>query len=282
MTKIQEILAHIREQLGDAFSQNEKVQVSKMLLMNYLDIQNSEILLRKDEEVADEIRVQLEQDLDKIKKGTPVQYVLGTTYFYGFEMRIDERALIPRPETEELVDWIFKELQSKSPKILDIGTGSGCIALALKAGLPNGDVYGVDVQQEALDLAVENAMAMDLKVDFEQADALSLSKQYRESWDIIVSNPPYIPEKDKMMMQAHVLDYEPHSALFVPDNDTLMFYNAIAEYAQSHLNKEGKLFFEINENLAEEVKKVLTLHGFSKIEVRQDLQGKDRMVCAQV
>ena len=282
MTKIQEILTIIREQLSGSFSENERIQVSKMLLMNYLDIQKSEILLRKDEEVDDEILNRIEKDLERINNGEPVQYVIGTTYFYGFEMRIDPRALIPRPETEELVDWIYKELKNRSPKILDVGTGSGCIALALKAGLPNADVHGTDVQQEALDLAIENAMAMGLRVDFEQADALHLSDQYKDKWDIIVSNPPYVPEEDKASMQAHVLDYEPHSALFVPDNDPLKFYKSITEYAKNHLNEGGKLFFEINENLADEVKEILTLHGFPKIELRKDLQGKDRMICAQV
>lgn len=285
MTKIQEILTNIREQLGNTFSQNERVQVSKMLLMNYLDIQNSEILLKKDEEVSDEIIDRIEKDLKRINDGEPVQYVIGTTYFYGFEMKIDSRALIPRPETEELVDWVFKELQkkqNKSPKILDVGTGSGCIALALQAGLPNGEIHGTDVNQKALDLAIENAMAMELKVDFEQADALNLSEKYKNKWDIIVSNPPYIPQKDKTTMQAHVLEHEPHSALFVPDNDALKFYKAIAEYAKYHLNKEGKLFFEIHENLAVKVKEILSSKGFSKIELRKDLQGKNRMICAQV
>lgn len=282
MTKIQEILTNIGERLSDTFSQNEKRQISRMFLLNYLGVQSSEILLKKDEEVSEETLLRIEEDINRINDGEPVQYVLGTTYFYGFEMKIDPRALIPRPETEELVDWIFKELKTKTPKILDVGTGSGCIALALKAGFPKGEVYGTDIQQDALDLAIDNARLMRLEVDFEQTDALNLADQYKDKWDIIVSNPPYVPERDKVLMKSHVLDYEPHSALFVPDNDPLKFYKAITEYANNHLNEEGKLFFEINENMADEIKEVLTLNGFSKVEVRKDLQEKDRMICAQV
>lgn len=282
MSKIQEILTNVTERLNDTFSKSEKNQISKMFVMNYLELKNSEIILKKDEQVSEEMMTRLDEDLERINSGEPVQYVLGTTYFYSFEMKIDKRALIPRPETEELVDWIYKELKSKTPKILDVGTGSGCIALALKAGFPNGEIHGTDIKQEALDLAIENAIEMQLKVDFEKADALNLADQYKDKWDVIVSNPPYILEQEKALMQIHVVDFEPHSALFVPNDDPLKFYNAISEYAQLHLNEKGKLFFEIHENFAHEVKEMLTSQGFSRIEVRKDLQGKDRMICAQL
>lgn len=282
MSTVNEILNHISGELNDSFSSNEKVQISKMFVMDRMNMEKSDLVFQRNKQVPEHVLKNILRDIHKINKGEPLQYVLGTTYFYGLPIKTDKRALIPRPETEELVDWIVKEYKGKSPKILDVGTGTGCIPLALKSALPGADVRAIDVSRDALDLAKENAERLKLNVRFDIGTALNLEDYSRYKWDVIVSNPPYIPNADKASMQAHVVGHEPHTALFVPDNDPLLFYKPIAQYAKEYLVPNGDLFFEINENYNEEVKEILNLLGFSKIEDRKDLQGKDRMIRATV
>jgi release factor glutamine methyltransferase len=275
------MLLRFSEELSDTFTSREKQQIAKQFLMHYMQYNSSELLLKKEEAIPTEIIKRLNHAISEINLGRPVQYVMGSTHFYGLDLKTDRRALIPRPETEELVDWVIKLWKGRSPKILDVGTGSGCIALAIKENMPKSNVFGVDVIQNALDLAVENATTLNLDVHFGFANALNLNAYSRFKWDVIISNPPYIPLDDKDDMQPHVLKYEPDTALFVPNENPFLFYKAITLYAKGHLVPQGSLFFEVHEDLAEEVKKILNLHGFTKVEIRKDLQEKDRMIHAQ-
>ncbi|PWH87177.1 peptide chain release factor N(5)-glutamine methyltransferase [Brumimicrobium oceani] len=281
MCTVNEMIGHFSEKLNDIFTEREKKQIAKMFLMHYMQYDASEILLNKDSTIPQGVEEKLENSIIQINKGKPVQYVLGWTHFYGLDLITDRRALIPRPETEELVNWIVDTWQGRSPKILDVGTGSGCIALSLKSAISKSNVFGVDVIQNALDLANENAIQLKINVQFDFANALKLHDYSHYKWDLIVSNPPYIPLDNKEQMKDHVLDFEPESALFVPNNNPLLYYKAISLYARDHLVPKGSLFFEVHEEMAKDVEAVLKSYGFNQIEIRQDLQGKDRMIHAQ-
>jgi len=211
----------------------------------------------------------------------PVQYVLKESWFYGMPLYVDENVLIPRPETEELADWMLKETGKKSAgtSVLDIGTGSGCIALAIKKNAPGLAVHACDISEAALQVAKKNAADNLLDVYFHQLDILSEAERSQlPLFDTIISNPPYIPEQDKKSMAANVLQYEPSLALFVPDNDPLLFYKAIAAFAKKHLQKSGKIYLEIHEDLAGAVTTLFASHGFDQLEIKKDLQGRERMV----
>lgn len=221
---------------------------------------------------------------DRLKKNEPIQYVLGEAWFAGMKFKVNKNVLIPRPETEELVDWIVKESQKSkviSQKIIDIGTGSGCIPITLKKKLQNADVSAIDVCSEALFTATENAITLDADVNFILLDFLD-EKKWNElgMFDIVVSNPPYVKQSEKDSMHDRVTSFEPHLALFVPDNDTLLFYRKLSAFALQHLNPGGSLFAEFNEALGKEVADLFQSAGFSDIQMKKDMQGKDRMVRA--
>lgn len=281
MYTVNEMMIRFSDKLNDVFIDREKRQIAKMFMMHYMDQDGTDLLLNKNQEVPEEVVQQLELAVAKINSGKPVQYVLGYMYFYDLKLKVDHRALIPRPETEELANWICEVWKNRSPKVLDVGTGTGCIALAVKDNVPKSNVFGVDVIQNALDLAKENAERLNLDVKFDFANALNLHSYSHYKWDVIISNPPYIPLEEKEEMKDHVTDYEPDTALFVPNNNPLLFYKAISLYARDHLVPKGSLFFEVHENMAKEVEEVLNSYGFTQVEIRQDLQGKDRMIHAQ-
>ncbi len=232
------------------------------------------------------ISEQLDFILHQLLQYKPVQYVFGKAYFMGFVFKVNEHVLIPRPETEELVQWITttcKENALHSPRILDIGTGSGCIAIALAKLITNAHVQGIDVSAEALKVAAKNAHTNEVQVQFEEVDVLStnFAKQTTQLFDIVVSNPPYIGFSEQAEMRKNVLQFEPHTALFVPDTDVLVFYRAITEYAQKNLKPNGWLFFEINESFGNELVTYLTQQGFIEVSLAQDHFGKDRMIRAR-
>lgn len=215
--------------------------------------------------------------LEKLKVGQPIQYILGETWFYGLPFKVTSAVLIPRPETEELVQWIVEEVKDDDKgSVLDIGTGSGCIAVALKKLLKGLDVSALDVSTEALEVAKYNASINGEVVNFIEADILTYSGF--QKYDLIVSNPPYIKEDEKPEMHKNVLAYEPHKALFVSNENPLIFYKAIADFALKFLKPGGLLFFEINEFLAKEMVEMLDNKGFKQIKVKKDMQGKDRMI----
>ena len=227
------------------------------------------------------------KNLRRLLNGEPVQYVVGKAVFGGRIFRVTPDVLIPRPETYELCQWV-KEKEREERKeerdysILDIGTGSGCIAITLALDMPQAKVEAWDISADALTVARENAQELQAKVKFEQVDVLSsLPAQGGLGWVSIISNPPYICQKEAVEMEQHVLDHEPHQALFVPDEDPLLFYRAIAKYGQKALQKNGQLYFEINPTYHQELTKMLDEMGYSEIETRKDLFGKNRMIKAK-
>jgi release factor glutamine methyltransferase len=224
--------------------------------------------------------------LEDLKQQRPIQYILGETEFYGLTFKVNENTLIPRSETEELVDLIIRSVTSsvveKSLKILDIGTGSGCIAISLAKNLPNAEVYALDVSKEALKVVKQNAELNKVDVHFMEGDILNESchsaLDAESNFDVIVSNPPYVRNLEKQEIKPNVLDNEPHLALFVEDNNPLLFYKAITEFAVNKLKPKGKLYFEINQYLGEDTKQVLVDSDFAEIELLKDLNGNYRML----
>lgn len=240
----------------------------------------------------------LETAISDLKKHIPIQYIIGETEFYGLPFHVNENVLIPRPETEELVEWIINELKVKSQKskikILDIGTGSGCIPISLAKNLLNAEIYAIDISSEALKTAKKNAELNKVTINFIETDILKteslkdvIASETQQSlnseaasipkFDIIVSNPPYVRNLEKQEIQPNVLKHEPHLALFVEDNNPLIFYDKIADLAKSHLTENGYLFFEINQYLGTETVDLLKSKGFSEIELKKDMFGVDRM-----
>ena len=221
---------------------------------------------------------------ERLKKNEPVQYVLGEAWFAGMKFKVNKNVLIPRPETEELVDWIVKEAAGHEPRavsILDVGTGSGCIPITIKKKLPQATVSAIDVCSEALFTATENAIELKAEVEFLLLDFLDEEK-WKElaQYDIIVSNPPYVKQSEINTMHERVKEFEPHLALFVPDEDALLFYKKLADFSLKHLKPGGSLFVEINEVLGEQVVNLFRSTGFANIELRKDMQEKDRMIKA--
>lgn len=228
--------------------------------------------------------------VERLKKYEPIQYITGETEFYGLPFKVNNDVLIPRPETEELVSLVLKNIKnqkenSKTYSILDIGTGSGCIAISLAKNLSNAKVYALDVCTEALQVAKQNAKLNEVDITFIKADVLNESSWNLEFKDLkfdgIVSNPPYVRHSEKAEIKSNVLDNEPHLALFVEDDDALQFYKAIVQFAVNNLSKNGLLFFEINEYLGDEMNQLLQEHNFSNIELKKDMFGKDRMIKAR-
>ena len=223
--------------------------------------------------------------LEQLKKEIPVQYLLGTTHFYGLEFEVNSNVLIPRPETEELVDWIIQSSkfnpevsgQNSKFKILDIGTGSGCIAISLAKNLPNAEVFALDVSDKALATAQENAELNQVTIQFIHQSILEI-EDLGQQFDLIVSNPPYVRHLEKQEIKKNVLDNEPHLALFVEDNDTLIFYRKIAQLAKKNLCPNGQLYFEINQYLGQETLDLLQEMGFKDTVLRKDIYGNDRMI----
>ncbi|HLF47291.1 MAG TPA: peptide chain release factor N(5)-glutamine methyltransferase [Chitinophagaceae bacterium] len=226
----------------------------------------------------------LEKIISRLKQQEPIQYILGEAWFAGMKFKVNKSVLIPRPETEELVEWIVHEAGGTKPEIrniLEVGTGSGCIAIAIKKKLQPVSLSAIDVCSEAIFTATENAIALETDIEFILLDFLD-EKNWNGlgKFDVIVSNPPYVRQNEKQTMHKRVVDFEPSLALFVPDNDALLFYKKLADFAKMHLTEGGKLFVEINETLGKEVSTLFQTKGFNSIEIRNDMQGKERMVKA--
>lgn len=280
---VQAVKAYFKERLQNQFSESEMKAMLKVAICERLKLSSADYLLCDSNLLSESDLLYFRSIVKRLQNNEPFQYIIGQTEFFGLELKCDARALIPRPETEELVEWVM-EVAAPENTLIDFCTGSGCIALALKNQLPKATVYGTDVSKEALELSKENANSLNLDVSFIQHDALSdqlPSTLTEQSIDIIVSNPPYIPELDKQEMQANVLDFEPHLALFVENDNALIYYKAIASQAVRLLKKNGLLFFEIHERLAVETKEAIEALGFVDVEIRKDLQGKDRMIKAR-
>jgi release factor glutamine methyltransferase len=279
---IASVLGYFEERLSPTFSSREIKAIAKSFIAKRLNWESSDFLIRQKDTVSESDLLYFRNAVKRVIAGEPVQYVLGTTFFYNLEIDTDKRALIPRPETEELVDWMIKDFTSlKEGSLIDIGTGSGCIALAMKKAFPLWSVTAVDISNEALSLVAQNALKNQLEIALIEDSALNFNEAlYADKYTVIVSNPPYIPKKDSDQMAQHVLDFEPAMALFVSDNDSLIFYQKIAEFALKKLALDGTLYVELNENLAKETEALLNKIGFNKTEMRQDLQGRNRMLKA--
>ncbi|SFW27144.1 peptide chain release factor N(5)-glutamine methyltransferase [Cellulophaga fucicola] len=253
-----------------------------MTIEHYLGLQRFILAMQPDYVVAKEEEASLFLTINLLKKQVPIQYILGTAHFMGLDFNVSSNVLIPRPETEELVSWILSETPlDREVNILDIGTGSGCIAISLAKNLPNAKVFALDVSKDALLVAKKNADNNGVLVTFLEHNILQ-EPNLQQKFDIIVSNPPYVRELEKKEMTANVLKNEPSLALFVSDKEPLTFYNAITNFAVKHLNENGKLYFEINQYLGGETQEVLEKQDFVTIELRKDMFGNDRMLRGQL
>ncbi len=268
------------ERLEKTYGKQEAQSLSFLLLENLFSLSRSEILTGKEIKNVEEIPL-LNSYLERLLRFEPIQYILGSTEFYGYPFGVNPSVLIPRPETEELVQLIISENKKKSPlSILDIGTGSGCIAITLKKELPQALVYAMDISVDALDTARKNAALNNVAISFLHNDILSSETIIPET-TIIVSNPPYVMLGEKQLMKANVLEHEPHLALFVEENNPLIFYKAIAEKAKKYLLQGGRIYFEINEQFGKETAEVLAEAGFKQVRILKDLHDKDRMVSGE-
>jgi release factor glutamine methyltransferase len=270
----------LTERLTIIYGAREANQMAILLLDHFCGIDRIKLALNANVEIDSLKSVELEKALNQLLDHVPIQHIIGEVEFYDCLIKTDARALIPRPETEELVDWIVAENNLEAPKITDIGTGTGCIPIALKKAIPSAIVTAIDVSEDALALARENAAINKTHINFIHLDILTRSFPL-EGLDLIVSNPPYIPEQEKAIMDKNVIDYEPGLALFVPNNHPLLFYSSIGEMAIKHLTLGGLLYFEIHENYGKMLVTLMKDIGFTNVRLKKDLQGKDRMIQAQ-
>ena len=268
--------------LAPLYGDGEAKAIARLVFEVRFGLSMSDICLGKDTQLSANNQTELKGIADRLLEQEPIQYVLGQADFCGRTFMVNEYVLIPRPETEELCQWINSQDASPRVRLLDIGTGSGCIAITLAAMYPKAEVTACDISPEALEVARENAKRTHVNVSFEQIDILHLpSNLLHQTYDLIVSNPPYICNKERACMEANVLEHEPHTALFVPDDDPLLFYHAIAQYGQTALEPEGWLYFEINPLYAQPLSDMLHMMSYHDIELKLDQYGKQRMIRAK-
>jgi release factor glutamine methyltransferase len=253
------------------------------IICKRLNWSSSDLLLNQNERLSESDLLYVRRFVKGLLANEPFQYLIGETEFFGLTILCDPRALIPRPETEELVQWVI-ESSIKPKRMVDLCSGTGCISLALKSRFPNAHVQAIDFSIDAIKLSEENAKNLLLDIEVIQQDVLDFSSDFISNelnYDVIVSNPPYIPYKEKSTLSKHVIEHEPLMALFVDDNDPIIFYKAIIQFAEKKLLSGGLLFFELHESYGNEVMEFIQLFGFEEVEIRQDLQGKSRMMKAQ-
>jgi release factor glutamine methyltransferase len=285
--KIKEYRTQFIDALTPIYDAGEAESFFYLILEEKKQLKRIDLALHPDLAFSEEEIAVWNSILEQLQQEIPIQYLLGKTSFYGLDFEVNENVLIPRPETEELVEWVLSNnliiQESKNLKILDIGTGSGCIAISLAKNIPNAQVFAVDVSEKALATAQKNAQINTVNVTFINQNilevvSLSAVEGLNQQFDIIVSNPPYVRNLEKEEIKKNVLDNEPHLALFVEDNDALIFYKKIAELAQKNLVPNGQLYFEINQYLGKEMVELLEKMNFAAIELRKDIYGNDRMM----
>ena len=272
--KIKDIIRFFRDELKDSYEYDELESIIAYCFEYYFKLNRAELFSRTDETVSESELLKFNFAIKELKNQKPIQYILGEADFYRLKFKVNEHVLIPRPETEELVHLIIKDNELDSPIILDIGTGSGCIPIALKKNIPSAKISAIDIANDVLEVAKYNAKHNGVEVEFVLDSILHLTSHF----DIIVSNPPYICVSEKANMNKNVLDYEPHLALFVENDDPLLFYKAIIDFAIKNLNKNGKIYFEINQSLASETKNLLENKGFKNVELIKDLSNNYRIL----
>ena len=280
---MKEIRNYIEDSLKGLFSAEEIRSLTKMILERCCSIPQQRLLFDKDIQISDTQKQDIEAIVTRLKNQEPIQYILGTTCFYDLDFNVTPDVLIPRPETEELVERILSRHRQQGIRILDVGTGSGCIAVTLAAHLPEARVVAADVSPGALETAAGNAAKNKVTVHFVETDILARKalEDIPGVFDVIVSNPPYVKLSEKESMEANVLNYEPHLALFVTDSDPLLFYRSIARFGNEKLRKGGSLYFEINAQYGNEVAGLLEEEGYTDIEIIKDIPGKDRIIQAK-
>ena len=276
---INQAISEIRQRLADKFSKGEIDGFVRIIFRQLMNYESVDILMHKDSILPDFIVEKIGKVIDRLLDDCPIQYIFGTAYFYGYDFGVNEHTLIPRPETEELVDLIVAENKGTDLKVFDAGTGSGCIAISLALNLTFAEVTAIDVSDGALQRAEQNAKDLKAKVTFKKQDILALQPE-ENSLDIIVSNPPYIIESEKETMESNVLDYEPSTALFVPNNDPLKFYRPLAEFGAVSLKNGGHIYFEINRAFSKEIVAMLEDLGYRDIDAIRDFYGNYRFVKA--
>jgi release factor glutamine methyltransferase len=304
MKTIKDVFADYRLGLANLYDITELEAITLLAISEICNLSKAKIKAFPEIELSQQQVEKLADTLTQLKTGKPIQYILGKTEFYGLPFYVNSSVLIPRPETEELVEWVISSVGSEQLSvhsrqlavggILDIGTGSGCIAISLKKNLPQYNVAAVDISEAALETAKTNAELNKVNVEFIQADILNPEQPFTfhlspftsdhlplaTYYSLIISNPPYVTLHDKTQMHTNITEFEPHNALFVPEDDPLIFYRVIADFAISHLSPNGLLFFEINESYGEEIVELLKSKNFKNVELRKDLSGRDRMVKA--
>ena len=288
---MRETITYIRHSLQGIYPSGELQALIRIIMESVCGLTTCQLLVGKDRELSEKERSKINEIVKGLSQQQPIQYLLGEALFHGLTLKVAPSVLIPRPETAELVDLILNDWPAdSSPRLLDIGTGSGCIAIALAKALPKAEVEAIDVSPEALEVAEENARVQEVKIHFRQADILQVAAEAISpvgiigdvGLDAIVSNPPYILQKESAQMEQNVLAYEPHLALFVPDNDPLRYYRAIADYARLALRPGGKLYLEINPLCAEAMVEMLQAKRFKAIEIMCDFYGKSRFILATI
>jgi len=275
---IKKIISLIKSELKDYYPEQEINSFIYLIFDYYFNYSKVHIQLNQDKEINENLAGRIISDSNELKNYKPIQYILGKTEFFNLPFIVVPGVLIPRPETEELVSWIISDNTNQFQKIADIGTGSGCIAISLAKNLNKSLIYALDKSPEALLVTRRNSKLNRVDIHISSFDIFDQNNHPDETFEIIVSNPPYVTENEKQFMHANVLHYEPGEALFVPDNDPLIYYRAIIDFALTHLKKDGKLYFEINESFGEEMALLLEEKNFQNIQLKKDINGKYRMI----
>ncbi len=286
---INEAYQHLLDELFSVYERDEAETIARFVFEDVFSLKPSAVVMDADKIFQEENILKLKDCISRLKNHEPVQYVTEKAFFYGNEFDVTPSVLIPRPETEELVEWVIQTNNSwqlevgslqidKKQKILDIGTGSGCIAISLKENIPSAEVYAIDISVTALEIAKLNSEILKQKIHFAHADILNLENPLGKQFDIIVSNPPYITESESSTLDKNVIAFEPHVALFAIGSDPLIFYKKIIEFSKLYLIAGGKLYFEVNQQYGNEVLKLLQQNGFTNTELRKDINENDRMV----
>jgi release factor glutamine methyltransferase len=276
-----ELYRSFLSELSHLHSTHEASNITSMIFEHFAGIDRTSLIKEPDQILDKEKKAAISESLADLKKNKPIQYIIGEAWFFKMKLKVSPAVLIPRPETEELVVAVIQAIKNKpGSKIIDIGTGSGCIAIAIKKNITDSVITATDISKDALDIAKENATSQHTIINFLHSDFLSEAyDEHLENYDVIVSNPPYIPEIELEQMDKNVTDYEPHTALFVKNERPLIFYERIIFFAKDHLNEDGKIFLETHEDLAEEVCKLFDEHIYYT-EIKNDIFGKQRMVIA--
>ncbi len=277
---MQATIKFIEEELSGLYPKNEVRSLACILFKFICGLSFTDLVVQKDEKIPEIKLKQIKQVVKRLKQHEPIQYIIGETEFYGLKLTVNPAVLIPRPETEELVEWVLMSGIDKDARVFDIGTGSGCIPIAIKKNAPELEVEAIDISEKAIEVARGNAKKNGVDVSFMVYDVSRWRERQWGKFDIIISNPPYVRELEKQYMNTNILNFEPHQALFVADTDPLKFYKIISDFAMSNLKKEGSLFFEINEAFGQEASEMLVRKGFLNVELKKDLSGKDRMIKA--